>query len=202
MYVNKRVYWGKLHFFCKMYFVFVFAKILESSLLVWYNGLNDNRVFYGENMPYQDALNKYLQTIVGKRLDALNLACEMMMFNFEDYALHTLCLTRIIRDDDILVTTFDYQSWDGVNDTNNDERYFVEKYRDKIVGGTVTSVHVSAVFDVEIVLDSGVRIELFIKNGYHHFDDEQDQWMFFKQGDHSYPFITVRNKTVDIAENW
>ena len=153
-------------------------------------------------MPYQDALNKYLQIIVGKRLDALNLACEMMMFNFEDYALHTLCLTRIIGDNDILVTTFDYQSWDGVNDTNNDERYFVEKYRDKIVGGAVTSVCVSAVYDVEIVLDSGVRIESFIKNGYHHFDDEQDQWIFFKQGDNSYPFITVRNKTVDIAENW
>lgn len=60
----------------------------------------------------------------------------------------------------------------------------------------------AAVYDVEIVLDSGVRIESFIKNGYHHFDDEQDQWMFFKQGDNSYPFITVRNKTVDIAENW
>ena len=45
LYVNKRVYWEISHFFCKLYFVFVFAKILESSLLVWYNGLNDNRFF-------------------------------------------------------------------------------------------------------------------------------------------------------------
>ncbi len=149
-------------------------------------------------MDYQSTLNEHLQSIVGKKLDALSLACEMMVFSFEDYALHSLCLTRIILKKDILVTTLDYQSWDGEVDTNNDERYFVEKYRDQIVGGSVKSVSVSSLYDVEIIMDNGVRIELYIKNGYHHFDDEKEQWVFFSD-DHTYPFITVYNKTVDIA---
>lgn len=153
-------------------------------------------------MDYQAKLNKHLQTIVGTQLDALNMACEMMMFNFGKYALHAQCLTRIICGNDILVTTLDYQSWDGQVEDNNDEWYFVEQNRTKIVGGTVTSVNVNALHDVVIILDNGIKIELFVKNGYHHFDDEQEQWVFFKLRDHSYPFITVYGKTVDIAVDW
>ena len=37
-------------------------------------------------MDYQDKLNEHLQAIVGKQLDALNMACEMMMFSFEKYS--------------------------------------------------------------------------------------------------------------------
>ena len=153
-------------------------------------------------MDCQARLEEHLQTIIGKQLDALNMACEMMMFSFEKYELHTQCLTRIICDNDILVTTLDYQSWDGETEKNNDEWYFVEQNRGKIVGGTVTSVNVNALHDITIVLDNGISIELFVKNGYHHFDDEQEQWVFFKHHNHSYPFITVYNKTVDIAVDW
>ena len=70
------------------------------------------------------------------------------------------------------------------------------------MGGMVTSVNVNALHDVVIILDNGIRIELFIKNGYYHFDDDNEQWVFFKHDDHSYPFITVYNKTVDIAVDW
>ena len=153
-------------------------------------------------MDYQAKLNEHLQIIVGKQLDDLRLICEMMDFSFGDYALHALCHTRIISDNDILVTTLDYQSWDRQEDTNNDEWYFVEQYRDKIEGGIVTSVNVNSFHDVVIILDNGIRIEMYIKNGYHHFDDECEQWVFFKVDDHSYPFITVWNKTVDIAVDW
>ena len=153
-------------------------------------------------MDYQARLEEHLQIIIGKQLDALNMACEMMMFSFEKYELHTQCLTRIICDNDILVTTLDYQSWDGETEENNDEWYFVEQNRDKIVGGTVTSVNVNALHDITIVLDNSISIELFVKNGYQHFDDEQEQWVFFKHHDHSYPFITVYNKSVDIAVDW
>ena len=72
-------------------------------------------------MDYQVKLIEHLQAIVGKRLDAINLACEMMMFSFENYEFHTQCLTRIICENDILVTTLDYQSWDGEVEDNNDE---------------------------------------------------------------------------------
>ena len=153
-------------------------------------------------MDYQAKLNEHLQVIVGKQLVALNMACEMMMFSFEKYELHAQCLTRIICGNDILVTTLDYQSWDGETEENNDEWYFVEQNRDKIVGGTVTSVKVNALHDLTIVLDNGISIELFVKNGYHHYDNEQEQWVFFKHHDHSYPFVTVCNKTVDIAVDW
>ena len=153
-------------------------------------------------MNYRDKLNEHLQIIIGKQLDSLHLACEMMMFNFEGYALHAQCLTRIIYENNILVTTFDYQNWDGKIEENNDEWYFVEQYREKIIGGVVTSVSVTPIYDVVINLDNGVSIELFIKNGDHHFDDECRQWDFFKAGDHTFPFVTVYNKTVDIIENW
>ena len=46
--------------------------------------------------------------------------------------------TRIICENDILVTTLDYQSWDGEVEEN---------------------------------------IEICVKNGYHHFDDEHEQWV-------------------------
>ena len=153
-------------------------------------------------MNYHDKLNEHLQTIIGKQLDALNMACEMMMFSFEKYELHARCLARIICKNDVLVTTLDYQSWDGEKEENNDEWYFVEQNRDKIVGGTVTSVNVNALHDVTIVLDNSISIELVVMNGYHHFDNEQEQWVFFKHRDHSYPFITVYNKSVDIAVDW
>ncbi len=153
-------------------------------------------------MNQRDTLQEHLEVIVGKRLTGLSLACEMMMFKFEEYALHTQCLTRIICENDILVTTLDYQNWDGEVDTNNDEWHFVEKYRSKITGGIVMSVNVSSLYDVTIVLDNSIEIELINKNGYHHFDDECDQWRFFKAGDHSYPHITVYNKTVDISTDW
>lgn len=130
------------------------------------------------------------------------MACEMMMFSFGEYALQAQCLARIICKNDVLVTTSDYQSWDGEVEENNDEWYFVEQNRDRIVGGMVTSVNVNVLHDVVIILDNGIRIELFIKNGYHHFDDESEQWVFFKHHDHSYPFITVYSKTVDIAIDW
>lgn len=153
-------------------------------------------------MDYQAKLMEHLRIIVGKRFDAINLACEMMMFSFEEYALHAQCLTRIICGNDILATTLDYHSWDGEEESNNDEWYFVEEYRAKIVGGMVTSVNITPLYDVTINLDNGIRIELFLSNGYHHFDDEHEQWVFFKRHDHSYPFITVYNKTVDIAVDW
>ncbi|MBR4308177.1 MAG: hypothetical protein IKT58_01140 [Oscillospiraceae bacterium] len=153
-------------------------------------------------MSQQATLTEHLQILVGKQLDTLNTACDMMMFGFGAYALHAQCLVRIICENDILVTTADHQSWDGEAEENNDEQYFVEQYKDNIIGGTVTSVKVNALHDVVILLDNGIRIELFINSGHHHFAEEAEQWVFFKPKDHSYPFITVYNKTIDIATTW
>ena len=72
-------------------------------------------------MDCRNTLQKHFEVIIGKQFTDLHLACEMMMFTFGEYALHTQCLTRIIHENDILVTTLDYQNWDGEVDTNNDE---------------------------------------------------------------------------------
>lgn len=106
-------------------------------------------------------IKEFVLGMQNQKLEALNMACEMMMFDFGIYKLHTQCLTRIIKGNDILVTTLDYQSWDGEKDTNNDEWYFVDKFRDEIVGGVVVSVELSAINDLRLELSNGIVIELF-----------------------------------------
>lgn len=48
---------------------------------------------------------KAVEKILGFHLTEIGRACEMLMFHFENYALHTQCLTRIVKNNDILVTT-------------------------------------------------------------------------------------------------
>ena len=153
-------------------------------------------------MDNQNSLLTYLQVLIGKRLDNINLACEMMMFSFEDYAIHSQCLTRIIAKNDIFVTTMDYQSWDGENDKNNDEWYFVDKYKEQIVGGIVLSVNLNALNDLSLTLNNGITIELFVQNGYNHFDDEREQWRFFSCNENSkLACIVVFSKSVEITQS-
>ena len=143
-------------------------------------------------------LQNRLNVIVGKKLEKLGLACEMMTFVFEEYALHAQCLTRIIKDWEILVTTGDYQSWDGECSKNNDEWYFVEKYREEIVGGKVLSVEVNRLHDVRIELDNGVMIEALVSNGFSHFGEESEQWRFFEAGKTDLPHLVVYGKSVEM----
>ena len=124
------------------------------------------------------------------------------MFRFGRYALHAQCLTRILMHGDILTTTFDYQNWDEINDRNNDEWHFVHRHKPDIIGSTVVSVDVSPCKDLTISLDNGTTIQLFISNGCNHYTEETEQWVFFQQDDHSSPYITVYNKTVDITTEW
>ncbi len=146
-------------------------------------------------------INEIIQKIVGIRLDDINLACEMMMFGFGKYELHSQCLTRIIKNNDILVTTQDYQNWDEKVDTNNDEWHFVNKFKGDIIGGTVLTLELSSLGDIKILLDNGIRIELYISNGRsHHYGEENEQWVFFKLNDFSHPFVSVYQGSVGIRE--
>ena len=128
-------------------------------------------------------LEKIIKQIIGLKLDAVLLACEMLMFNFEQYSLHVQCLARIIKNNDILVTTLDYQSWDGEIDTNNDEWYNLDKYRSEIEGGKVLSVEVNSLYDLIITLDNDITIQIFIMNGYPHYDGDREQYRFFEFSD-------------------
>lgn len=102
------------------------------------------------------------------------------MFTFEKYAIHTQSLTRIINADDILVTTCDYQSWDGEISENNDEWYNVNKYKSIILNGKVTSVKLSPLYDLQITMDNRITIQILIENGYAHYDEEREQYRFFE----------------------
>lgn len=130
-------------------------------------------------MNYLD-LKKSISKILGLRLTNIKCALEMLMFSFEDYVIHVQCLTRIVKKNDILVTTIDYQSWDGENPENNDERYNLEKYKPIILGGKVTSIKLNDLFDLEIALDNDIMIQIFIENSYAHYDEEREQYRFFK----------------------
>ncbi len=128
-------------------------------------------------------LNKSMQNIVGLKLNAIRYACEMLMFNFERYTIHSQCLTRIIKDDDILLTTLDYQSWDGEHEENNDEYYNLAKYKSEIEGGKVLFVEVNPLCDVIIALDNEITIQILIQCSYAHYVEENEQYRFFKVSD-------------------
>lgn len=151
-------------------------------------------------------LKNLISKIVGLRLDIIGHACEMLMFNFGNYALHSQCMTRIIKNDDILVTTLDYQSWDGEHSENNDELYNLKKCRAEIEGGKVLTVDVNPLRDVIITLDNGVTIQILIQNSYAHYDEEHEQYRFFEAGSedeteeqkNSHKHYVVYNKSIEI----
>ena len=154
-------------------------------------------------------LIKCLSEIIGCKLIGFSLACEMMMFDFDKYAIHSQCLTRVVKNGDILFTTHDYQSWDGNIDTNNDLWFFKDKYCNDIIGGSVLEAELLTVNDLKIVMDNGITIELFISNGYHHYDDENEQWRLIKKypeyiSSHSRKgfslyHIVVNNKSIEVT---
>ena len=154
-------------------------------------------------------LKNMIAKIVGLRLTVIGYACNMPMFNFENsdvgYALHAQCLTRIIKNDDILVTTHDYQSWDGEHEENNDFLFNLKKFKSQIEGGLVVSVEVNSLFDVVIILDNDVTIQVIIDNSYAHYDDELEQYRFFKvlekeddDENNLSPHYVVYSKHIDI----
>lgn len=133
-------------------------------------------------------LKNLITKIVGLRFTDVGWACNMLMFAFgdngEEYAIHAQCFTRIIKNGDILVTTFDWQSWDGEHDKNNDFLYNLKKFKSDIEGGIVLSVEVNSLFDLIITLDNGVIIQIFIDNSYPHYVEELEQYRFF-EGEHN-----------------
>ena len=147
----------------------------------------------------EDAVRFFINVLAGKRLERLCCEAEILDFLFEgNLVLHAMGMSRIIFHDDILVSTIDYQSWDGEVSTNNDEWINVEQYREKIIGGTVVSVFFNRVHDLRIELDNGIVIECLVANGYPHHEEEFEQWVLFEHtADHSGRFLTVYNKTIE-----
>ena len=120
------------------------------------------------------------------------------MLNFVNYKIHFQSFTRVIKNNDILLTTLDYQSWDKKEDKNNDEWYFLEKYKKEILNGIVIDVSLTKTNDLTIVFDNGITIETYISNGYSHYEEEQEQWRLILKLDNEESYdIVIYNKHIE-----
>ena len=120
------------------------------------------------------------------------------MLNFGNYKIHFQSFTRVIKNNDILLTTLDYQSWDKKEDKNNDEWYFLEKYKKEILNGIVIDVSLTKTNDLTIVFDNGITIETYISNGYSHYEEEQEQWRLILKLDNDKSHdIVIYNKHIE-----
>ena len=146
-----------------------------------------------------EKLHNYLDKLVGIKLKDIKLACQMIILNFGNIGIHCQQFTRVSKNDDILFTTLDYQSWDEKVDTNNDEKYFFDKYRNEIIGGAVARIIYNKFNDLTIIFDNGVVIETFVSNGYNHFVDEIEQWrLLIDTSDDDSKHIVIYNKKVEM----
>ena len=149
----------------------------------------------------EDKMIQFVNSLVGRRLDHLCCEAEILDFCFGSLVLHAMGCTRIIKGSDILVTTLDYQSWDRMESTNNDEWFNMKRFHPEIVGGNVVSAQVSSWNDLCIRLDNGIVIECLIANAWPHYEEELEQWVLFEPfGDGRGTFLTVYNKSVDFHE--
>ena len=126
----------------------------------------------------KERLKQYLETFIGKELLNINLACEMMCFDFGNMSLHASSFTRVLKNNEVLVTTLDYQSWDGQVDTNNDLWRNVDKFKHLIIGNKIERIELSMVNDLFVYLENGIIIQSFAPNGSLHYSDYWEQWRF------------------------
>ena len=126
----------------------------------------------------REKLNQYLETFIGKELLNINLACEMMCFDFGNMSLHASSFTRVLKNNEVLVTTLDYQSWDGLVDTNNDLWRNVDQFKHGMIGNKIEWIELSPGNDLFVYLENGFVIQSFVANGPLHYSDCWEQWRF------------------------
>ncbi len=151
-------------------------------------------------MKTNNDFQSFLYQLNGRRLVSFGCEADILEFIFEgNFVLHAMGFSRVINGNDILVTTHDYQSWDELDSTHNDEWVNAAAFREKIVGGLVLSVLINEVHDLKITLDNGIVVECMVANSYPHHSDEKEQWLLFEHTrDHSGKFLTAYNKTIEL----
>ena len=181
------------------------ASMLDEETLFTYGAdkvIYDYLGEYSVRLCPEQEYQTFLSQMKGLQLQNINCACEMLTLDFGEYAFHARELTRVVLNNDILFTSHDYQSWDGEHDKNNDEWYFLDKYREAILGGTVTELIFTPLHDLKICFDNHFIIECYIANGYHHYDDENEQYVFFERQKTGFrKFLAVYNKRITISES-
>lgn len=122
-----------------------------------------------------------VDSLLGSKLEVLNCEVNMLEFCFDNsLTIHVNGFGRVIKNNDLLITTQDYQSWDGEESRHNDEWVNMTQFRSDIVGGLVEKVELSPINDLRLILDNGVTIECLIENAYPHYEDEIEQWVLFE----------------------
>ncbi|NLG31546.1 MAG: hypothetical protein GX546_03120 [Acholeplasmataceae bacterium] len=144
--------------------------------------------------------DEFLNNLLGLKLNRMSLMCEMMVFDFGNYGLHCQALTRIRKNNDILFTTYDYQSWDQKVSKNNDEWYFFERYKSVIEGGIVKEISSNEANDLFITMDNGIFIDVIVANGYFYYDDDKEQWRLLCDKENDSLHMVVYNKQIVFSD--
>lgn len=151
--------------------------------------------YYEHNNVIESFCSKLLGLKISHFLCEVNLL-EFVFFN-SPLILHVCGFGRVIRNGDIIVTTYDYLSWDGVDENNNDEWFNVVKFNNEVVGGVVESVEIKNTGDLIIKTDNEIVIECLVANAYPHFDEDNEQWALFEHlMDGHGVFLQSFNKTL------
>ena len=145
-------------------------------------------------------IRTYFEKMKFCRLTRIRCACEMLVFDFGSCGLHAQSFARVVKNGKILLTTWDYQSWDRENDENNDEWRNLDRYRDEIVGGVVSDVRLNELNDLTVTLDNGVTIECFAANGETTYDEEREFWRaLFDIDEMIVTHIVATNVSLDVV---
>ncbi len=147
----------------------------------------------------EEIIKNHLDLLIGRKLDNLNLACEMMMFIFGDISVHSQCFTRILHKDRILLTTLDYQNWDEITDTNNDEWHNLSQHKNIIVNNKVIKAEFTPTQDVFIQLENDICIQMFLSNGAPHYVEDCEQWRIFNNNVGT-PHVVIYSDHIRIPE--
>ena len=147
-----------------------------------------------EVLMFQKA-KEYLDQLIGKTLQNITLACEMIVLDFGNFGVHAQGFVRILEENDILLTTLDYQNWDGVTDTNNDEWYNLAQFKSKIVNNKVLRIEMTERNDLFIELENNIMIQSFNSNGPSHYNEieEQEQWRFLLDDEKMHIVVYQKN---------
>mgnify|MGYP004699675843 CR=1 FL=1 len=142
------------------------------------------------------ALKAATERLTGKPLCCLCFACEAMLFDFGDISVHSQCFTRVIHENRILFTTWDYQNWDGVTDTENDEWVQGKRYRDEMLNRKVVRTELTGTNDLFVWLEGGYLLQLFVSNGAEPlYGVPGEQWRLI-EGEHR-PHLVVTQTSVE-----
>lgn len=127
-----------------------------------------------------------IEDINNSVLTKMKLVANMLCLNFakEDFtsSLHIQCFYRIHKNNQVLVTSQDYYTFDNDNGDedgmNNDLWMNLKNISNQIEGNLVTQVLSNDLKDVSLFLSNDYQIDIFISNSKSNFEDMIEQYRF------------------------